>query len=245
VPPSPSVITDDTVHVYGFPGTPNIWYDSLAHTLHTDTTQYSLQWYLNGSPVLGSNLPTDTVLVSGDYFVVAVNSNGCAAFSDTVTAIYCDTTWHPFVSAYLQQLSTIDTTGNTLQWYLNGNPIPGATTDAITASINGVYMLEVTNSFGCVFYSSPVVVSVGIDELGLTAPSVYPNPANEQVNVHWFNQGSSSLIEVRDLAGRTVLTKISSGNAETISTAALPAGVYTVEVSSEGRTGTARLVIAR
>lgn len=245
VPPTPSVYTDDTVHVYGFPGTPNIYFDSLTHVLHTDTLQYSLQWYLNGSPLLGSNLPADTVLVSGDYFVVAINNNGCAAFSDTVTAIYCDTSWHPMVSAYLQQLSTIDTTGNTLQWYLNGNPIPGATSDALTASINGVYLLEVTNSFGCVFYSQPVFVTVGIEELGLTAPFLYPNPANESVQVRWNSTAPFSLIEIKDVTGRTIRSYTASGNMETLSTQELPEGMYFVAVTCEGKTGVTRLVIAR
>jgi hypothetical protein len=205
VPPVPSVITDDTVHVHGYPGIPNVVYDSLNHVLVTDTVQYGLQWYFNGSPLLGQNAPADTVWNSGDYFVVAINQWGCATFSDTVLAIWCDTSWHPAVLVYLTDLSTIDTTGNTMQWYLNGNPIPGQTADTIDANVNGTYVLEVTNSWGCVFYSQPVIVSVGIAENHAHAPALYPNPANQTVNISWMDNGNNSLVQIHDISGRIVM----------------------------------------
>lgn len=245
VPPTPSVITDDTIHVHGYPGIPNVVWDSLNHVLTTDTIQYNLQWYFNGSPLLGENAPTDTVWNSGDYFVVAVNQWGCATFSDTVYAVWCDTSWHPMVSAYLTDLSTIDTTNNTMQWYLNGNPIPGQTADTVDAIINGVYTLEVTNQFGCVFYSLPVYVTVGIDEHALNAPALYPNPANETVFVSWMNNGSSSVIQVVDLAGRVVMEQTSAQNQTTLNVSELPQGVYTVMVINGEQNSAARMVIAR
>lgn len=245
VPPLPAVITDDTVHVYGFPGTPNIWYDSLNHTLHTDTIQYNLQWYLNGSPLLGSNAPTDTVLISGDYFVIAINSYGCAAFSDTITAIYCDTAWHPAViTANLPQLSTIDTTGNTMQWYLNGNPIAGATSNSVNATLNGVYTLEITNEFGCTFYSWPQLVDVGIAENAMLNLVLYPNPANEEVKIVQEGFGTA-LAEISDMSGRLIRSETFSGQSATISVADLPMGTYLVKLSAGEKTGISRLIIAR
>lgn len=246
VSPTPAIITDDTVHVYGYPGIPNVYYDSLNHVLHTDSIQYSLQWYLNGSPQLGQNAGTDTVLISGDYFVIAVNAFGCTSFSDTVTAIYCDTTWHPHVTMpTLTTLSTIDTTGNTMQWYLNGNPIPGETADAVTTSTNGVYTVAVTNSFGCTFFSWPVTIDVGIGELNSFAPSLFPNPANESVTVRWNNAGETSVIEIKDISGRAIKSISSTGNSERISVSDLPEGIYFVVISCNGQSGVARLAVTK
>ncbi|HTF05786.1 MAG TPA: T9SS type A sorting domain-containing protein [Bacteroidia bacterium] len=245
VPPTPSVITDDTVHVHGYPGIPNVVYDSLNHVLVTDTIQYSLQWYFNGSPLLGENAPSDTVWNSGDYFVVAINQWGCATFSDTVLAIWCDTSWHPDVLVYLTDLSTIDTTGNTMQWYLNGNPVPGQTADSIDAVVNGTYVLEVTNSFGCAFYSLPVVVSVGIAENNADAPALYPNPANETVNISWMGNGHNSLVQVHDISGRLVMEHATTQNQTLLDVSQLPEGTYVVTILAGESRSTARMVIAR
>lgn len=244
VPPSPSVITDDTVHVYGFPGEPNIYFDSLNHVLHTDTIQYTLQWYLNGSPILGSNSPTDTVLISGDYFVVAINSQGCAAFSDTITAVYCDTSWHPTVNYAAPVLSTIDTTGNTMQWYFNGNPIPGATAYAVNAALNGVYTLEVTNAFGCSFFSAPQVVNVGIAENAVNAPFLYPNPAADELYIRIPQGNTASRIEIRDMSGRLVKEQ-SLQSSSAVALGEIAPGPYLVYLVMEGKTAVNRLVIAR
>lgn len=245
VPPTPSIITNDTVHVYGYPGIPNIYYDSLNHTLHTDSIQYNLQWYLNGSPQLGQNGGADTVFVSGNYFVLAVNASGCASFSDTITAIFCDSTYHPAVVQNTTTLSTIDTTGNTMQWLLNGIPIPGETLYQVTTSTNGVYTLEITNSFGCVFTSWPVSIDVGIREQDALAPLLFPNPANESVTVRWGNGGEASVVELQDLSGRIIKQLRSSLGSEEIDTSELPNGVYLISVCCGGLRGVARLAVSR
>jgi hypothetical protein len=245
IPPTPTVVTNDTVHVFGFPGIPNIYYDSLNHTLHTDSIQYSLQWYLNGSPQLGQNSGTDTVFVSGDYFVIAVNASGCTSFSDTVTAIFCDTTWHPAITQTLTAFATIDTTGNTMQWFLNGNPIPGATADTCHIGANGVYVLEVTNAFGCTFPSWPYTVDVGINENGNFIPSVFPNPADESVTINWKGNDGKTFIEFRDVTGRIVKNISSTSNSEIVNTQDLPNGIYFVVVRNGEQTGTVRLAVTR
>lgn len=245
VPPVPAIITNDTVHVYGYPGIPNIVYDSLNHTLSTDSIQYSLQWYLNGSPQLGQNNGTDTVWISGDYFVIAVNANGCISFSDTVTAIFCDSTYRPAIVQNLTTISTIDTTGNTMQWFLNGNPIPGETGDQVVTSVNGVYTLQITNAFGCVFTSWPITIDVGIHEQNLFAPSLFPNPANESVNVTWIGSSGTTTIELQDLTGRVIKQLSSQANSEIINTQDLPEGIYFVVIRCGEQSGVARLAIAK
>jgi len=245
VPPAPSVITDDTVHVHGYPGIPNVVYDSLNHVLTTDTVAYNLQWYLNGSPLLGENSPTDTVWISGDYFVVAVNQWGCASFSDTVTAVYCDTAWHPAVTQSGTVLSTIDTTNNDMQWYLNGNPIPNQTGDQVNAVINGVYSLEITNQFGCVFMSAPIVVNTGFGEHNVNSAYVFPNPANETVNISWAYSADETTVQLMDISGRMVSEQVVTGNTATIDVARFPEGTYFVNVVTNEQVSAAKLVIAR
>lgn len=248
VPPSPAIITDDTVRVYGYPGQPNIAYDSLNHILTTDSTQYNLQWYLNGSPILGSNAGTDTVLISGYYSVVAINASGCTSFSDTVLAVYCDSTWHPHITQSGSTLSTIDTTANTLQWYLNGVPINGGTQDFIDVSThgNGLYTLEVTNPYGCVFTSQAVSVDVGIIEQQNNSlfSFLHPNPAHEQFTIGLKNIADHATLEITDITGRIAMSKANLQNgSETIDVSNLVAGVYFVTIRSGNASSTCKLVV--
>lgn len=245
IPPSPSVFTNDTVHVYGYPGKPNIYYDSINHTLHTDSIQYNLQWYLNGSPQLGQNAGTDTVFISGDYFVIAVNASGCTTFSDTVTAIYCDPLYRPHVIKTGAQLSTIDTTGNTMQWYLNGNIMPGETGDILITTANGVYTLQIVNSFGCQFTSLPVTISVGIEEFENLTANVYPNPAENFITISTPSDFVISKIEILDLSGRVIKSVRANSNSEVVSLSTIADGLYFIDVISGIKTVRKSLVIAR
>jgi len=86
---------------------------------------------------------TITVNSSGPYSVMVLDSNGCSN-SDTVSV-----TINPMPSVFLNvsqpTLCQGDSTvivasgGNAVQWYFNGQPIPGATGNSIFASQPGVY----------------------------------------------------------------------------------------------------------
>jgi Secretion system C-terminal sorting domain len=245
VPPTPAVTTIDTIEVYGYPGVPNIYYDSLQHTLHTDSSQFGLQWYFNGSPILGANTDTCGVWLSGDYFVVSINQWGCAAFSDTVRAVFCDTSWRPAVLQNGVVLSTIDTTNNTLQWYLNNNPLVGQTGPSINAAINGTYTLEVTNEYGCVFTSLPIVIAVGVDELPADRFVLLPNPANDQITVSITPGFGACTLFIMDISGRTVASEFITESRSQISTSQLQPGTYLVNLVNGTSTLSTRLVIAR
>ncbi len=52
--------------------------------------------------------------------------------------------------------------GVTYQWDDGSGPIAGATDASYTASTSGSYTVDITNAFGCVGTSAPVVVSAGI-----------------------------------------------------------------------------------
>jgi len=132
-----------------------------------------------------------------------------------------------------------------MQWLLNGIPIPGETLYQVTTSTNGVYTLEITNSFGCVFTSWPVSIDVGIHEQDALAPLLFPNPANESVTVRWGNGGEASVVELQDLSGRIIKQLRSSLGSEEINTSDLPNGVYLVSVWSGGLRGVARLAVSR
>lgn len=132
-----------------------------------------------------------------------------------------------------------------MQWYLNGNPLVGQTTDQVNAILNGVYTLEITNQFGCVFLSAPIVVNTGFGEHNVNSAYVFPNPANETVNISWNTTTDETIVELVDISGRVISSQQVNGTSTTLNVSQLPAGTYFVNVIADQQVSTAKLVIAR
>ena len=78
----------DSVHVVVLPPLPNITFQIISDTLHCFLTQYDLQWYENNLPINGATNPEYVFTETGNYFVIATNSFGCSASSDTYHLTY-------------------------------------------------------------------------------------------------------------------------------------------------------------
>jgi len=79
----------------------------------------------------------------------------------------------------------------------------------------------------------------------LAAFQVYPNPANDQVTVALPTGGQPSAIRLMTLTG-TVLQELRSGNGQVrITTSALPAGVYMIQITSAGTQTVRKIVVQR
>jgi hypothetical protein len=159
--------------------------------------------------------------------------------------VYCDTSWHPTITQNGTQLSTIDTTNNTMQWYLNNQPLAGQNGDMLNAVINGTYTLEVTNQYGCVFTSDPVIIDVGVAERSQQGFAMMPNPANDFVTISFADNFGPAVIQVTDVTGRAVLTVQATQPTHTLDVSILPPGTYIVSVSNGEKVSGARLVITR
>lgn len=84
--PSPAILSIDTFILYEAPASPMISFDSINHTLQTIDLGYSYQWCFNGNPITGAHSASHLALQSGAYSLIAINSSGCMAVSDTLTA---------------------------------------------------------------------------------------------------------------------------------------------------------------
>jgi hypothetical protein len=111
--------------------------------------------------------------------------------------------------------------------------IPGATGRTFTSSASGSYYDIVTQS-GCVsgpsdtFDISPtgmITVIKGSDYL------IYPNPASEFLHID--NAQGASII-IRDLIGRTVISRRPDGQKDLISLSELSPGIYMIEIVTNG-----------
>lgn len=205
VGPFPVVSSTDTVHVFGYPNTPNI--DSTGMLLWTDSTNLNLQWFQNGNSVGGADSTSFLATTSGDYFVVSTTPAGCFSSSDTITITICDTTFSPVITQNGHILFT-DTSSYSFQWFYNGSPMVGETGQLITANAEGDYWVELTSYNGCVYRSATTVVDfTGLVEFKLENEqlSIFPNPSNGSFTIQLNGvQGKELTLSIVDLSGRKV-----------------------------------------
>ncbi len=91
------------------------------------------------------------------------------------------------------------------QWFLNGQPLQGATTNSIVATQSGNYTVEVADGNGCSASSSAFnFTSVGIEKVDANWDvRIYPNPASSLLTVE-TNFSDIVTYTIEDVSGRKV-----------------------------------------
>lgn len=108
-----------------------------------------------------------------------------------------------------------------------------------------IVTLEIDN--GCYVDMTELTVTpdpVGVEELKNGAIAVYPNPANDMVNIKLPSAVSNGKISVKDLSGR-IINEVSVSNSDfvTIDLANLSKGNYFIEVEVEGSRAISQLSV--
>jgi PKD repeat protein len=217
-------------------------------------TSPSYQWRRNGSNV-GSNSATfsSTALVNGDVITVVMTSNApCAspttATSNAITMTVNATPATPTITQNGTTLTSSSATGN--QWYFNGSPIAGATSQTHVATQTGNYTVVVTQSGCASLASSPVnVTSLSIEDLILwNSFFVYPNP-NDGLFTLQFESAvmDDFVIEVRNPIGQIVYSEslgdFSGRFQRNLDLQGLGKGVYFLTLRNSSHESVKRVVI--
>lgn len=135
-------------------------------TLRSSATTNN-QWFLDGLPGFGLTLDSLVITTTSLVKVSVTNAQGCTAYSAPVqvTAFAPPTT--PTISALGNtsfcsgaQLPLVSSQLSGNQWFLNGQPISGATSDTLYAVATGLYTVNVTNAQNCSAVSAPTSVTV-------------------------------------------------------------------------------------
>jgi hypothetical protein len=236
-PSAPSAATNVTVNPT--PATPTITPDGPTtfctggSVTLTSSSASGNQWYLDGNPIVGATNQTYIATATGGYTVV-VTASGCAsapssATSVTVNPIPATPTITPdgpttFCTGGSVTLTSSSASGN--QWYLNGNPIVGATNQAYIATATGGYTVVVT-SLGC--SSAPS---------SATNVTVNPTPATPTITpdgpTTFCTGGSVTLTSSSASGNQWYLDGNPIGGATNQTYIANATGGYTVVVTASG-----------
>ncbi len=218
------------------------------------------QWWYDGATIAGA---TDFIYEpkQGGYYQVQVNTSyGCTAISDSVLVQINPLPALPFFVNIHNSLRLADTTmlpaSYALQWYKGDDPIPGETGFRYCATETGNYGLQLTDlATGCInYYESPVLFdpnfdcTIGTFEANQLALGIFPNPASDQVQIHFGALPSGGgRYRMWDVTGRIVTEGPVSGGADVLqlSCSNLTTGVYAVEILAEGLRGSGKVVVIR
>lgn len=158
--------------------------------------------------------------------------------------------WEPVVTYNNQVLSSFDS-GLSYQWYLNGSPIDGATSQTFAPTDNGNYTVAVQQFSQCPVITSQAtsVTDVSVSEINnvKVSTAIYPNP-NKGAFFLTVNspQRLDAQVRITDISGKVVYTRnqsLNSGDNRITLELNLPAGVYMTQVTSELGNTTTRMVV--
>ncbi len=134
------------------------------------------------------------------------------------------------------------------QWYMDGNPIQGATDPNYEATQSGQYTLEVTDSNGCVYITNEFTVSISsTNELsGLTSLQILPNPVKTQFTLFLESDKVLDLnLKIVDISGKPTLTEkvnLNGSFQKSFDLSAFSSGVYLLHLEHESGKAVLRIV---
>ena len=218
---------------------------SISLNITGGVSPYYTQWSNEGSTASINNL------TAGVYSVTVIDFNGCIGVkSFTLTQPPTPLIVNGVIndassSSSLNGSIDITPTGGTSPYTYNWSN--GATSQDITGLNPGSYMVTTTDSKGC---TSSMTFSVGV-AAGIAnilnnsgEVKVYPNPANEYVNIEALGYKINK-IELLNLLGQTLIANEVNATIARINTSDLLSGTYFVKVNIDSNIFTKKINISK
>jgi len=180
------------------------------------------------------------VTSSGTYWVL-VEMNLCSA-SDTIVVDFFEIDTSLSVSGVTLTANLSTAQYRWLDCENNYAIIPNETNQSYTATSNGNYAVEVTEN-GCTDTSACVIIStVGIEQTKIDQINIYPNPTTGLINIK-LGQLKNVSIRIFDITNKLVYDADRINSTSHQLEFNQPAGVYFIEVVSEGNTKRVKLIV--
>ena len=198
-----------------------------------------------------------TPAAAGVYpiYLEVVAANGCTDIDlMTVTAVDAPVAGYNFTTTGVGVISFTNTstpaTGLTYNWNFGDATTSTLADPTHTYTANGNYTVTLIVTNACT--SDTITKQIFVTGIGITEQMngqtmiVYPNPANEFINVkaEGFVNGNGKL-SVYDASGRIVYNTNMSSDFITIDLTALEAGMYIIELKSDNYNSKSRFTLAK
>lgn len=180
------------------------------------------------------------------YYDIGIKLNGCASARTSVVAT---TNTAPTITLNGNTFTSTATSGN--QWYLDNNPINGATNQTYQASQNGIYKTVVTSPLACQLSSNEITYGVtGIPNIDPSEISlkVMPNPNNGQFTLDFtVNKKADLNISIVNAIGQKVYSDRTPGFIgrynQPVNAGKLASGVYLLQIQHDNKSYLKKLIV--
>ena len=206
--------------------------NTLADLMVTGT---AIKWYNSASST--TPLPASTPLVDGAIYYATQTVAGLESIERL--AVTANLTIIDVTTSVNGNIITAINANGTYQWVdCNNNfePIPFATQQTHTVQLTGNYAVEITQN-GCTQRSECVSVTIiGINENeNQTKINIFPNPANQWVNLQVENSLVGEPYWIQSLLGNVVLTGVINQENMKINLSTLSKGLYIIKIGEAKR----------
>jgi PKD-like domain/Secretion system C-terminal sorting domain len=178
----------------------------------------------------------------GSIYVIAVNACGISpatSFPVLTSSVIAYVTYSNHV--------LFASPGTSFEWYLDGNIIPGATSQSYTPTQIGDYLVVVHDN-GCSGSSAPYyIASVGINDLADSQYqiSVFPNPASEKIAVDVPEELRNSNLLIYNVTGQVIYQTILQSGKNIIDVSKFSEGIYNAIAIKENYKSVKHILISR
>lgn len=172
-----------------------------------------------------------------------------------ITAAGCDSTVNLVVSianvdvtvTRMDSTLTASATDASYQWIdcADTSPVEGATFQSFTPDASGDYAVVIVNAAGCVDTSACVVVDIfnSISDAFTIQLNAFPNPATSELTVDFGKVYPEINLTVLSIHGQVLRElKLNNSASQELSLEEMPAGLYLIQVESDGERGLIRVV---
>ncbi len=228
------------------PPTPPVSKTLFANSNGQDGTY---QWFKDGQPIATTN--SIVIIESGLYKVkrTGVSPFSCIA-EDSIQISIGTVPPTPNINllsndticnGVLAQLEITNSVGSNLTyiWQLNGADIPASSFSNWNTSIEGTYSLVLSDSVGCLSASSntlslTTIDCTGFETLQATDIVIYPNPANQFLNLTMPSNYQVATISIFDMQGRSINLNVapSSNGTYQIPLHDISNGLYLISINT-------------
>lgn len=183
---------------------------------------------------------------NGNYSVRVMSSFGIYSdWSEEVVATNQPSPPTPTISINGNEMTSSAAVGN--QWFLDGEPIPGATSQTHEATQSGIYTVVVTNEFGCSSESDPAdyVVSAIDEPAWVSQIDVYPNPSQGHFEILSRLEKTVKLA-LYDIAGKSTALpeqRLHVGERIMLDLSDYEKGMYLLKVSNADQRTMLKLIV--
>jgi subtilisin family serine protease len=148
---------------------------------------------------------------------------------DAFTAVVSTLLPLPTITVFGESLMA--SMANAYQWYKDGEPIVGATSQILSdVELGADYIVEIFNEFGCNAFSSPLnSLSILTTNVGF---SLYPNPTTGLLQIDFQQEQYGTSLKIIDVVGREVLRVDNLSQRNSLDVSQLESGIYFVIVKN-------------